>query len=107
MSYFNTLDKTDNAPAAAPVTVDSTENGVVIVKKNNKRKSVTLQNTGTVACLIRFGGNPSATAYNLILSGGAVAKDGTGGSITIREFTGEIKGITESGSTTIAVTELI
>jgi hypothetical protein len=106
---FNMLARTqytDTAPAAAPVTVDTTAGGTVIAVKNADRLSITLQNVGLVACLIRLGGNPSATAYNIILGADSAAKAGNGGSVTIRDFIGEIKGLTESGSTVIAVMEV-
>jgi hypothetical protein len=94
------------APAATPVTVDTTAGGIVIASKNEKRLSITLQNVGTEPCLIRFGGNPSATAYNVILGKDSAAKAGNGGSITIRDYIGEIKGITEANSTVIAILEV-
>jgi hypothetical protein len=95
-----------NALAATPVTVDTTAGGTIIAKNNKDRLSITLQNVGVIPCLLRLGGDPSATAYNLILGTDSAAKAGDGGSITIRDYTGEIKGITESSSTVIAVMEV-
>lgn len=96
----------DNAPDAVPVTIDTTSGGTVIAASNSNRLSITLQNVGTTPCLIRLKGNPSATAYNIILGADSAAKAGNGGSVTIRDFIGEIKGITESSSTVIAVMEV-
>jgi hypothetical protein len=98
---------TDTAPTATPVAVDTTAGGTVIAAANAKRLSITLQNVGTQACLIRLGGNPSATAYNIILGADSAAKAGNGGSITIKDYIGAIKGLTEAGSTVIAVTEVL
>jgi hypothetical protein len=97
---------TDKAPSATPVTVDTAAGGTVIAAANADRISITLQNVGTEPCLIRLGGNPSATAYNIILGADSAAKAGNGGSITIRDFIGSIKGITAANSTTIAVMEV-
>ena len=97
--------KHSNVPTATPVVVDSTVGGVAIVAENKLRQSVTLQNVGTVACLIRIGGAPSATAYNFVLSADSLAKAGQGGLITLTGYQGSIVGITESSSTTIAIYE--
>ncbi len=97
---------TDKAPGADPVAVDTTAGGKVIAARNERRLSITLQNVGTEPCLIRYGGNPDATHYNIILGADSAAKKGNGGSATIRDYVGEIKGLTEANSTTIAVTEV-
>ena len=98
--------KTVTAPAAAPVTVDATSGGTVIVAANVNRLGLMLQNVGTEPCLIRLGGNPSATAYNYVLSKDSGAKVGAGGSLILDNWRGAVKGITEANSTVIAVTEL-
>lgn len=103
-----TIEKQSNsAPTASPVTVDTTAGGTVIAAANANRISITLQNTGTEPCIIRLGGDPSASAYNFILGEDSAAKAGNGGSITIKNYTGAIKGITEANSTVIAVTEVV
>ena len=99
--------KHSNAPAATPVTVDTTLNGTVIAAANLHRQSITLQNVGSVPCLVRLGGNPSSSAYNFILAADSGTRLGQGGSITLTAFQGEIKGITESSSTSIAIYEEI
>jgi hypothetical protein len=96
----------DRTPTASPVTVNTTSGGIVIAAKNSKRISITLQNTGAEPCIIRLGGDPSTSAYNLILAEDGGTRYGEGGSITITDYVGPIKGITEANSTTIAVLEV-
>jgi hypothetical protein len=100
------FDYNSNALPAAPVTVDTTAGGTVIAKANKDRLSITLQNVGTEPCLLRMGGDPSATAYSHVLGADSAAKAGNGGVISLYNYTGEIKGITEANSTVIAVTEV-
>lgn len=78
----------------------------------NQVRSVTVENTGTVAALCSFVATsapvPVVTAanYSFVLKGAAVAKDGTGGSRTFNNITrsgSAIKCITAAGSTDIAV----
>jgi len=104
---FVRLDHSESAPIAAPVTVDTTVGGIVIAKTNANRLSITLQNVGIEPCIIRLGGDPSATAYNLILGVDSAARAGNGGSVTIRDYYGAIKGLTEANSTVIAVMEVV
>jgi hypothetical protein len=106
MSSLFRYEYNSNPLAAVPVTVDTTAGGTVIAKRNKDRLSITLQNVGIIPCLLRLGGGPSATAYNVILAADSAEKAGEGGNVTIRDYTGEIKGITESSSTVIAVMEV-
>lgn len=97
---------TSTAPTASPKTIATTAGGTAIVSANPNRLSVTLQNTGTEAVIIRLGGDPSTTAYNFVIGADSSARKGGGGSVTITDFTGAIKGIVEANSGTIAVTEV-
>lgn len=106
MSADNYYSYTSTACVAVPVTVGTTSGGTVIAAANTKRKEIVLQNNGLITCIIRLGGDPSTTAYNLTLKGGTGARDGLGASITINFYQGEIKGITESSSTVISVMEI-
>jgi len=98
---------TSEAPAASPVTVDTTVGGTVIAAANTSRKYIVLQNNGTIACIVRLGGDPTNAAYNFVLAPATAARDGKGGSITIDLYQGAIKGLTESSSTIISVTEVV
>ena len=100
------LKQSSSAPAASPVTVDTTAGGAVLIAANASRLSVTLQNVGTEPCIVRLGGNPTNAAYNFILGEDSAAREGNGASVTIRDYTGEIKGLTEANSTVIAVMEV-
>lgn len=99
-------DYNSNPLAAAPVSVGTTAGGTIIAKANKDRLSITLQNVGTEPCIIRLGGDPSTSAYNMVLAADSATRKGNGGSITLRDYTGAIKGITEANSTVIAVTEV-
>ena len=97
--------KTNVAPAASPITVDTTAGGTTICAENANRLRITIQNTGTEPCIVRLGGNPTTSAYNFILFTDTSARKGEGGSWTCDKYYGAIKGLTEANSTTIAVTE--
>ena len=94
-----------NPPIADPITIEVTVGGTVIAIANPARLSITLQNNGTEPCLIRLGGNPSITAYNMVLGADSGIRKGCGGNAVITEYCGEIKGITEANTTVISVTE--
>lgn len=95
------------APAASPVTVDTTAGGTTLIAANTSRKKVILQNCGTEPCILRFGGNPSTSAYNYVLKDCTSARDGLGETIELDFYTGAIKGIVEANSTVIAITEFL
>ena len=97
--------KHSNAPIAVPVTVNTNAGGTVIAASNPARLNITLQNVGTEACIIRVGGNPTNAAYNMVLAADTGARKGAGGSITLSDYQGAIKGLTEANSTVIAITE--
>ena len=106
MSVERYYSYTSTALTASPVTVGTTSGGTVIAAENLKRKEITLQNNGTEPCIIRLGGDPSTTAYNVVLKDCTAARDGLGASVTISFFQGEIKGITEANSTVISIMEI-
>ena len=99
--------RTATAPTATPVTVDTTSGGTALASANVNRLNITLQNNGTEPCIIRLGGNPSINAYNIVLAEASTVRAGDGGSITLDNYTGSIKGITEANSTVISVTEIV
>ena len=97
--------KNMNAPLAVPVTVGTTAGGTVLVAANPARLSITLQNVGTEACILRLGGNPTNAAYNMVLAADSGTRKGTGGTVTFADYQGEIKGLTEANTTIIAIIE--
>lgn len=95
----------DTSFNASPITVDT--DATVIVAANLSRLTVTLQNVGDKPCIIRFGGTPSPEAFNMVLAADTSTRQGQGGGVSIENWQGEIQGITETGSTVIAVYERV
>ena len=52
-----------------------------------------------------MGGDPTTSAYNMVLPADTSARTGEGGSWTSNKYTGAIKGLTEANSTAISITE--
>ncbi len=95
------------APTASPVTVATTTGGTVVIAANTSRKRLILQNTGTEPVILRFGGDPSTSAYNYVLKDGTAARDGLGDTLELYAYTGAVKGIVEANSGVVAVTEFL
>ena len=87
------------------ITVDDTVNGTEIVASNSSRIKVTLQNQDSQPVLVSFGENTSITSYSITLSGASGVRTGDGGSYIAENWKGQIKGLTEAGSTIVSVFE--
>ena len=97
---------TSKIPTATPIEVTTTS--TEISAANSLRKHIILQNNGTQPVIIRLGtGAASTTTYNFTLSKSTAARDGLGGSITIKNYQGAIQGIVGASTTEIAVTEIL
>jgi hypothetical protein len=59
----------------------------------------TLENAGTVSVYWRVGGLPSAGSFHGVLKGCTAANDGTGGSVDLSRFVGDIYIAPTTGST--------
>lgn len=68
--------KTANVPAIV------TDAGTVLAANTN-RKGLIIQNVGTNALFIRFGGTASSTVFHVVLKGGTGDSDGNGGSFSM------------------------
>lgn len=83
--------KTANTPAIV------TDAGTVLAANTN-RKGLIIQNVGTNALFIRFGGTASSTVFHVVLKGGTGDSDGNGGSFSM------IDGLIYQGLVSIAGT---
>lgn len=106
--FYKVLGKTQIAPAINIVAVPNTAGGVVVAAAHDRRSSITIQNTGAKPCLIRLGGDPSSTAYHIVLSADSGTRNGVGGAITLDTYNGAIKALCEDAAgTVVVVTEVL
>jgi hypothetical protein len=89
----NTL--STNSGLAAIVSSEST----LLAAENYLRRNITIQNTSTVAALIKLGDNAQSTDYNFILGADTTLKSGNGGNIEMKTWKGSISSITLSTGT--------
>ena len=88
------------------LTAINSSESVLLAVENFNRINITIQNTSTVAALIKLGGSAASTSYNFVLGAETTLKSGTGGSIEMSTWKGSLYGITLStGSHYLAVTE--
>tara|TARA_R100001015_G_C4452409_1_gene42117 strand:- start:131 stop:460 length:330 start_codon:yes stop_codon:yes gene_type:complete len=82
-----------------------------VLPRNSKRRSLSLQNTGTAKLFIRFNKAPvtggATDYYSFILAPAGGATEPDGGILSIDNFVGHVYAKTASGTTTLAVTEFI
>ena len=67
----------------------------------------TIQNCGTNAILYCLGGTVATTNYHGAIAGGNAVRDGLGSVLEISKWPGTVSMMTENGTATAAVTELI
>jgi len=97
---------TSKIPASTPVTLTTTSGQIVAA--NLKRKHIVLQNNSTQPAVIRLGTEAaSTTAYSFTLGKATAARDGLGGSITIKNYQGAIQGIVATSTTVISIMEIV
>lgn len=87
------------------VTVSATP--TLVAAENTNRLQITIQNNGLNPCLIKYGNTLSISDYNVSLSPCSSVRDGRGGGIFDNVWTGAIYAMTESGTTTLSITEII
>tara|TARA_R100001510_G_C7650464_1_gene207976 strand:- start:71 stop:400 length:330 start_codon:yes stop_codon:yes gene_type:complete len=82
-----------------------------VLPRNSKRRSLSIQNTGTTKVFIRFNKAPvtggATDYYSYILAPAAEAVGAEGGILSIDNFVGHVYAKTASGTTTLATTEFI
>tara|TARA_R100000406_G_scaffold25384_1_gene16252 strand:- start:2352 stop:2684 length:333 start_codon:yes stop_codon:yes gene_type:complete len=81
----------------AGTAVKKTANGTVSAD-NPARKSITIQNHGTNPLHIAMGATASTSVVHFILKASSAEYDGTGGTVDIDSFTGEITAWSSSGT---------
>ena len=69
---------------------------------NAARKSITIQNQSTNVLYIALGSAASTTAFHFSLKACTAAKDGTGGTVKVEDFTGLVSAAGTSPSYTVA-----
>lgn len=89
--------KTAFATANTPTTVSPTTSVATILAANANRRKLILVNESTVDCFIRWAAGATTTAYHeKLLAGDRLELDG---------YTGQVTGITASGTAVIRPTE--
>lgn len=96
---------TNMSSTATLVTVGTSVGGTTIVSANSNRRKLTLRNNGTVPVLIKVNGIPTILDYNDTIAKSSSIRAGDGGVWGTETIKLEIKGLTETGSTVISVTE--
>lgn len=85
------------ATASTPTTVAPTTSVATILALNLTRRKLILVNEGAIDCFIRWGAGATTSAYHeKLLAGERLELDG---------YTGQVTGITASGTATIRPTE--
>lgn len=95
----------DDEPSAKLCKIDN--NSSSVVSENPDRLSIVIQNVGLFPCLIRLGNNVSPEEFNFVLAADTSPKQGNGGSVELKEWSGPIKAMCEQGETILAVTNLV
>ncbi len=69
---------------------------------NSARKSITIQNQSTNVLYVALGATASTTAFHFSLKACTSAKDGTGGTVKVEDFTGLVSVAGTGPSYTVA-----
>jgi hypothetical protein len=99
------IEKTVSSEPTISLTTLSTAS-TVIATANSNRKILSIQNVGVQPALIRLGGTVSTALYNMVLSADSGTRSGTGGSVELANYTGQVGAITETGTTIITTFEM-
>lgn len=78
-----------------------------VVARNEKRKGLVIQNTGTTILKFNYGTtDPTQTVYHFALKACSVADDGTGGVWLDDNWIGPVRGISSAGGGTFVLLEV-
>lgn len=91
----NIIQPTHQANTPAILTPTS---GDTVISSDTSRISWSIQNLGTNPLFVRFGASATTAIFHIILQGGTVSDDGTGG------FVSQTSGIIFSGDISVAGT---
>ena len=97
----------DTKSATNLIPVDATVGGTVILAANSNRISARIHNQDSQPVLISYEDTASITVYNEVLSGASGVRTGDGGFLSYPEWKGQIRGITEAGSTVVSIFEKV
>ena len=89
------------------IPVDATVGGTVILAANSSRISARIHNQDSQPVLISYENTASITVYNEVLAGASGVRAGDGGFLSYPEWKGQIRGITEAGSTVVSIFEKV
>lgn len=100
----------EGAPQQGNTTPAQTTIGAVaaqIAARNEKRKGLVIQNTGTTVLKFNYGStNPTQTVYHFALKACSAADDGTGGVWLDDNWIGPVQGISSAGGGTFVLLEV-
>ena len=97
----------DTKSATNLVSVDTTVGGTVILAANSNRISARIHNQDSQPVLISYEDTASIAVYSEMLAGASGVRTGDGGFLSYPEWKGQIRGITEAGSTVVSVFEKV
>lgn len=101
----NRFGHTTSPVTATPGSIGTT--GGTLLAANTARKYVMLQNNSTSEILIGLGSTVNSTKYNFVLGKASAARDGTGGTAVIDNYSGIIYAGTTAGTAVVSVTEVV
>ena len=85
----------------APVTTSSTGGLIALAAPlgvNNQRKSFSIQNLAAVVLYVKLGTGASASDYHYVLGACGTVVDGSGGSVSVDNYTQAVSVASPSGS---------
>ncbi len=78
------------SPANGGATVLSNTSSVTLMTTSDYRKSFSVTNQGTTIVYVKLGDSATSSSWHYILPGGGAADDGTGGSVSIDGYAGQV-----------------
>lgn len=102
------MDPAPLASASVPAQTGIGTNAARVLAANPRRKRLVIQNTGTTVIKLSFGStDPTATVYHVALRVCTGADDGSGGSISVDGYTGEVRALSSGSGGTFVITEFM
>lgn len=82
--------RTITSPANGGATVLSDTSSVTLMTAADHRKAFSVTNQGTTIVYVKLGASATSSSWHYILPGGGAADDGTGGSVSIDGYAGQV-----------------
>ena len=92
------------SPANGGVTVLSST-AVTLAQPSDYRKSILVANQGTSKLYVKLGATATSTSWHFVLPPGGSDDDGTGGTVSIDGYAGEISVISSTSSGRVSYVE--